>query len=121
MPPPKIPSAQARAWRKEEIRYEKKSNVVLWITVLGFVFQHHPNHIDQLTTQADQGLSFGFAFGDFSLEVYSGGIIAKTGDLRQSHSVESSIKPSVSGASFPPPNCFARRMFSGGATSILSP
>src|SRR3990167_2887970 len=67
-----------------EIRYERKSIIFLWITclanrqaILGSVFHHHPDNIDQLTAQADQGLRFGFAFGYFSFEVRSGRVIAR--------------------------------------------
>ena len=69
MPPDffaEMPEARAR---RKKIRYEKKSSVPLWIHVFGFVFEHHPDHIDQLAAQADQGLGFGFALGHFSLEV----------------------------------------------------
>src|SRR3989344_3446217 len=70
--------------RPQEIRYERKSIIFLWITcladrqaILGSVFHHHPDNIDQLTAQADQGLRFGFAFGYFFLEICSGRIIAR--------------------------------------------
>jgi hypothetical protein len=45
--------------------------------ILGFVLHHHPDDIDKLAAQADQGLRFGFAFGYFSLEVRSGRFIAR--------------------------------------------
>ena len=67
-----------RISRAEEIRYEKKSINFLRIAVFGSVFQHHPDHTDQLTAQADQGLRFCFTFGYFSFEVRSGRIIARS-------------------------------------------
>ena|SRR3989338_4210144 len=67
----------ASGQKMEEIRYEKKSNIFLWINILGLVPHHHPDHIDQLAAQADQGLGFGFAFGHLSFEVRSGRVIAR--------------------------------------------
>jgi hypothetical protein len=40
-------SARGRDGRR--IRYEKRLKVLLWIAILGFVFHHHPDDIDQLT------------------------------------------------------------------------
>jgi len=69
------PSAGSKSLRKE-IRYEKKSSVfdktnlsLRGQTILGFVFEHHPNNIDQLPAQADQGLGFCFTLGYFSFEI----------------------------------------------------
>ena len=60
-----------------EIRYERKSIIFLWIAVFGFMLHHHPDNIDQLTAQADQGLRFCFALGYFSFEIPSGRVIAR--------------------------------------------
>ena len=62
---------------KGEIRYERKSIIFLWIAVFGFMLHHHPDNIDQLTAQADQGLRFCFALGYFSFEIPSGRVIAR--------------------------------------------
>ena len=88
-PPEKSAGGFQQAGKKEEIRYEKKSNIFLWITlcksffysdrqaVFGSMFHHHPDDIDQLTAQADKSLRFGFTLGYFSLEICSRGVIAR--------------------------------------------
>ena len=53
-----------RKW-KRKIRYEEKSS----ISVDGFVFQHHPDNIDHLSSETNKRLALGFAFTDLSLEV----------------------------------------------------
>src|SRR3989338_7383729 len=64
---------ESKRAKRKEIRYERKSIIFLWITcladrqaILGSVLHHHPDNIDQLTAQADQGLRFCFTFGYFS-------------------------------------------------------
>ena len=75
---PKVLGAKPKqAGKKGEIRYERKSIIFLWIAVFGFMLHHHPDNIDQLTAQADQGLRFCFALGYFSFEIPSGRVIAR--------------------------------------------
>ena len=61
----------------EEIRYEKKSKIFLWINIFDSVFHHHPDNIHQLTAQAYESLSFCFALGDFPPEVCTSRVIAR--------------------------------------------
>ena len=56
---------------QEKIRYEEKSS----ISVDGFVFQHHPDNIDHLSSETNKRLALGFAFTDLSLEVYTSFVI----------------------------------------------
>ena len=46
------------------------------ISVDSFVFQHHPDDIDHLTTETDERLRLGFAFGYLFFEICSGSVIA---------------------------------------------
>ena len=36
----------------------ESQSMLLWITVLGFVLHHHPNDVDHVSPQADEGLRF---------------------------------------------------------------
>ena len=42
----------------EKSAMRESQSMLLWITVLGFVLHHHPNDVDHVSPQADEGLRF---------------------------------------------------------------
>jgi hypothetical protein len=73
--------------------------------VFGFIFGYHPNNIDQLSAQVEQGLRFGFAFGYF-FEIRSYRIVAQPRHLGQGHPVKGAVQPFFTASRLSPTNRF---------------
>src|SRR3989338_6083776 len=70
-----------------KIRYVKKSS----ISVNSFVLHHHPDDVNHLSTETDEGLFLGFSLVHLSFELYFRFFIPASGYLRQSHAMKSAV------------------------------
>ena len=101
--------------RRRKIRYEKKSS----ISVDCFVFQHHPNNVHHLTSEADKGLALWFALTNLSFEVCLGHVITHAWYLRERHAMESTVKSPVTRSCLLMSLRLSGRTFPRSASGIL--
>ena len=69
---------------------------LIWL----FVFEHHVNDIHQSAFEATESLRFGFAFGYFSLEIFLGVFVPRSGNLGQSDAVDGGVELAIAGFGF---------------------